>query len=112
MKTRTTDTRHLESRLIAAYRRAATDPGSDPALPGADWERRVMRAVQRVGPLPRETVFVQLFGEFVWRFAPATAMAALGMLLWVLRIDLSGELEIAALVLGLPIGEGWFPWIG
>lgn len=96
MKTGRQNISRLEKALGDTYRarenRAAT------GRQGPRWEAAVMGRIRAVGPLTDTQDVFSIFEAFVWRLAPAAMVLLVATGAWALQLDLTTEIETAALL--------------
>jgi hypothetical protein len=90
-----------ENRVMEGFRGAYRDRDDMP-IPDA-WRADAMRRIRRIGPFHAEARF---FNRFVWRFAGAACMIALGLSLYVATGDFTAETELARIYFEDPVGFG------
>ncbi|MBI9087199.1 MAG: hypothetical protein JEZ11_26630 [Desulfobacterales bacterium] len=95
METRKERIENVERALLAAYRKGVVE---DRPLAGSRWEQDTVRRIRAVGPLVAGTYPAVLFGSAVWRLAPVAAALILVLGTWMMQMDLTMEIEQAALL--------------
>lgn len=74
------------------------------------WEEGIMRRIRTIGPLTDSQDVFSIFETFVWRLAPAAMVLLVATGAWALQIDLTTEIETAALM--DPIGFDFIHKLG
>ena len=89
------------TKLESALKRAFRD--KENAKPSEPWQQNVMRHVRSVGPLNATTGYVDLFEQFVWRFAPVACVLILVLGVCIINFGLVPEYEVVKLFVEDPI---------
>ena len=71
-----------------------------------------MRHVRSVGPLNATTSYVDLFEQFVWRFAPVACVLIIMLTFCIVNLDLVPEYEVVKLFVEDPIQFSYVQMFG
>jgi hypothetical protein len=77
--------------------------GKEKAEPSAQWQENVMRRVRNVGPLNATTGSLDLFEQFLWRFAPIACVLIIVLTCCIIYLGLVPEYEVVELFIKDPI---------
>lgn len=78
----------LKKALMVAYH------AKEKAEVGEGWQMKVMNRIRNLGPLPEQTDYFTLFGQAVWRFAPAVCVLIVALTLFLVKLDFIPEYEL------------------
>lgn len=97
MKRRIEDIKKIEEILIANHRTKKSFSVTQ------EWQTEVMRHIRQITAVKTQTNDDRAFGKIIWRFATATSLCAVILLLYAINTDVNYESIIENLVLNDPI---------
>lgn len=79
-------------------------------MPGSAWDSATMTRIRRAASRNEVPDFFSVFSTFVWRLAPAAAVLIVVLAAWMVQLDMTSEIETAALM--DPIGFDFINKLG
>jgi hypothetical protein len=98
------------TRLDNALKRAFRD--KEKAKPSEDWQQNVMRHIRSLEPHSVTTNCLDLFEQFVWRFAPVACVLILVLAICIINLGLVPEYEVVKLFVKDPIEFSYVQMFG
>lgn len=86
----------LKKALMTAYH------AKEKAGVGEGWQMNVMNRIRNLGPLPEQTDSFALFGQTVWRLAPAACVLIIALTLFLVKLDFIPEYELVNSLMSNP----------
>jgi len=102
--------RNAFSELESALKRAFRE--KEKAKPGEQWQQQMMSHIRSLGPVYAKTDYLEVFEQFVWRFAPVACALILMLTLCIINLDLVPEYEMVKLFVEDPIEFSYVQMFG